>query len=148
MAGYPGEEIHRDLEEARAKHQAERRKLGHSPYNDRRWRRRAKDFLVLHPCCAGCGEPAQICDHITPLSWRDDDPLLSSVQSLCKRCAGVKWKLEQKFKRGEVTEDDLVMSSKAAQKLRHEKLGADIDGMPLSPEHPWRQTINDRKGLK
>jgi len=143
------EAIHADLEAGRARHQAERRRQGYSPYNDRRWRKRAEEYLALHPICVGCGKPAQCCDHVLPLSVRDDDPLLSPVQSLCRACHIVKQqKIESAYKRGECDESALMMDSPFAQRMLPSKLGCDTAGMPLSEDHPWRQTINARKGLK
>jgi 5-methylcytosine-specific restriction endonuclease McrA len=93
------EAVHKDMEEARA---ARRRQSGKSPYNDRRWQNRSKQYLFLHPVCIGCGAPSEVCDHVVPLSVRGDDPLLSPIQALCKICHARKWSLEQAFKRGEI----------------------------------------------
>lgn len=53
----------------------------------REWESLRAEFLRLHPCCAFCGAPATVVDHITPhkgdkaLFWR-----WSNLQSLCKPC--------------------------------------------------------------
>jgi 5-methylcytosine-specific restriction enzyme A len=56
------------------------------------WRKRAKNWLATHPCCALCAArglavPATICDHITPDRNADWLTFLSApVQSLCAPC--------------------------------------------------------------
>lgn len=50
------------------------------------WDRARKEFLLLNPVCAICGEPATVVDHITP--HKGDKALFWSVanwQPLCAR---------------------------------------------------------------
>jgi hypothetical protein len=142
-------DIHAEMEEARSLRR--RRQQTGKPYNNRAWQNRSKQFLFNHPVCLGCGARSQVADHIVPLGARGDDVLLSPIQPLCYACHGIKFLLDVKFKRGEVTEADLMMDSAVAQALRRSKpakYACDVSGISLDPNHPWRQEINRRKGLK
>jgi hypothetical protein len=57
--------IHRDLEESRARKQAEHareRERAQRPHNDRTWQAESADFLEANPQCLGCGNPSEVCD--------------------------------------------------------------------------------------
>ena len=97
-----------------------RQRLGQS--KNERFKR---EHLFLHPLCAECERQGRVrlaveLDHIVPLhqngpDW-DVDP--SNAQGLCVPCHREKTVRE----RGGVP-----------------KLGADADGWPLDPNHPWRR---------
>jgi 5-methylcytosine-specific restriction protein A len=67
--------------------------LGH--FEKARFRRLRHSFLIRHPLCARCREPATILDHIRPhrgvvaLFWDQ-----TNWQTLCARCHGRKTALE------------------------------------------------------
>jgi 5-methylcytosine-specific restriction protein A len=98
-----------------------RAKPGASGLYDRAWRKRRAQHLKANPLCAfhlrqGRAVSATIADHVTP---HRGDPVLFAgpIESLCKTCHdGPKQELE---------------------KSGHVK-GADRDGVPLDPSHPWR----------
>lgn len=54
---------------------------------DHRWRKARLEFLLMHPICAMCGQPATVVDHIKP--HRGDDRLFwdrTNWQALCRTC--------------------------------------------------------------
>jgi 5-methylcytosine-specific restriction protein A len=60
-------------------------------YNTRRWRRRAKTQLALHPLCVYCLEqgivaPADVADHIVPHKCDAHLFFYGALQSLCDAC--------------------------------------------------------------
>ena len=62
-----------------------------SLYHSRLWRDLRLAFLAEHPCCALCGAPATIADHITP--HRGNEELFFSwdnLQALCQSCHSAK----------------------------------------------------------
>lgn len=62
-----------------------------SLYHSRRWREMRLAFLAENPCCALCGAPASIVDHIEP--HRGDGQLFydeGNLQSLCQSCHSAK----------------------------------------------------------
>jgi 5-methylcytosine-specific restriction endonuclease McrA len=89
---------------------------------DRRWRKRREQQLREHPLCRLCmailgrATAATVADHITP---HRGDPVLFAgpLQSLCKSC-----------------HDSWKQSAEAGRSLFK---GADRNGMPLDPRHPW-----------
>jgi 5-methylcytosine-specific restriction endonuclease McrA len=93
------------------------------PYNYR-WQRARERWLRQHPLCAICQargviEAAEVVDHIVP--HRDDPALFwdkANWQSLSKRC-----------------HDSLKQSLEKTGRIK----GADVNGLPLDPAHPWRR---------
>ena len=81
---------------------------------------RRRRWLSANPLCVACLEagrytPATEVDHIVPLHrGGPDDP--GNLQSLCSQCHARK------------TDADLNRTGKA---------GADANGMPTDPDHPW-----------
>ena len=66
-----------------ARHDARRPSARQRGY-DRQWEQARLDFLAQHPCCAMCGQPATVVDHVTP--HRGDKTLFwdrSNWQALC-----------------------------------------------------------------
>ena len=63
----------------------------------REWEKARAEFLRLHPCCAMCGDPAQLVDHIRP--HKGDKALFwnwNNWQALCTPChSRVKQRLER-----------------------------------------------------
>ena len=60
-------------------------------YGTARWRAMRLAFLAEHPCCAMCGAPASVVDHVEP--HRGDEALFYSeenLQSLCQSCHSAK----------------------------------------------------------
>ncbi len=96
---------------------------------DRRWRKRREQQLRAHPLCRLCMDvravvtAATVADHITP---HRGDPVLfeGPLQSLCKPCHD---------------------SWKQALENGGNMKGSDLHGYPLSPSHPWRKAIDERR---
>ncbi|MFC2967722.1 HNH endonuclease signature motif containing protein [Acidimangrovimonas pyrenivorans] len=68
------------------RHDARRPSAAQRGYNHE-WRKARVEFLRLHPCCAMCGAPADVLDHVKP--HRGDMVLFwdrSNWQPLCKSC--------------------------------------------------------------
>ncbi|WOC15400.1 HNH endonuclease [Pseudochrobactrum sp. MP213Fo] len=58
---------------------------------DREWQRARHAWLVVHPSCVGCGQPATLVDHIITIRnapHRRLDP--TNFQSMCSTCHGRK----------------------------------------------------------
>ncbi len=74
---------------ATRRRQEEGRPSAHSRGYGADWRARRAQYLLEHPDCVRCGEPATEVDHIMPLSagGADDE---GNYQSLCKTCHSVK----------------------------------------------------------
>ena len=90
-------------------------------YGSARWRSLRDRFRRTHPLCR-CGRPGKIVDHVKPRSERPDLALeWSNLETLCAQCHGEKSGAD---KRGEVFQ------------VRY---GCDVDGNPLSADHPWNQ---------
>lgn len=91
-------------------------------YNTARWIKRRLVHLSAHPLCEYCRRrgivrAATVVDHKTP--HKGDERLFfdeSNWQSLCKDCHD---------------------SVKRAEEHGRLTLGADADGQPLDPSHPW-----------
>ena len=94
----------------------------HYLYNTARWIKGRRRFLDKHPLCLYCQRrglvrAATIVDHVIP--HKGDERLFfdeSNWQPLCKTC------------------HDQV---KQAEEHGRMVLGADADGVPLDPRHPW-----------
>ena len=95
-------------------------------YNLKAWHQLRARQLRLEPCCRFCRQagrvvPATVVDHIEP--HRGDMTLFldpQNLQSLCKSC------------------HDSV--KQAAEKRGGLARGADLDGIPLDPRHPWNRS--------
>ena len=77
----------REAIRARGRRHDARRPTAHKRGYDTRWRQLRAEFLRKHPCCAFCGDPAEVVDHIR--RHRGNPALLynwNNLQSLCKRC--------------------------------------------------------------
>ncbi|WP_082477264.1 HNH endonuclease signature motif containing protein [Rhizobium sp. Leaf371] len=65
---------------------------------DSKWDKERKAYLLAHPTCATCGEPATVVDHVIP--HRGDKKLFwsrSNWQPLCTPChSSTKQRLERK----------------------------------------------------
>lgn len=91
-------------------------------YNTTRWKKRRLAYLALHPLCVYCRRrgivrAATVVDHVKP--HKGDEVLFfdeSNWQSLCKDCHD---------------------SVKRAEEHGRLVLGADADGQPMDPRHPW-----------
>lgn len=55
-------------------------------YLSRAWREFSKWFRVCNPLCCECQRPAQLVDHITPISHGGAKLDPANVQSMCTRC--------------------------------------------------------------
>ncbi len=96
-----------------------------------RWQKARAAFLREHPLCTHCQRrglvtSATIVDHVTP--HRGDEVLFWDVenwQPLCKPCHD-SWK--QAIEKGK------------------EAWGADGNGLPTSPAHPWNRNDTGRGG--
>ena len=93
--------------------------------NNPRWRKLRAAFLQQHPLCVYCRQmgrttAANTVDHIRPHSG-ENDPLCwdwNNLQALCGSChSGPKQSLDR------------------TGRLR----GADREGRPLDPNHPWNR---------
>jgi hypothetical protein len=95
-------------------------------YDSPEWRQRSRDHLRLNPLCVRCGEPAKLCDHITPVRPNDrDGVLLGPIQSQCRRCHFSKSRVEQ-GERGD------------KPKVRRQFVRIDTaTGLPLAGEPHW-----------
>ena len=85
------------------------------------WTQLAARFLAASPQCWGCASigvttRATMLDHIVPMADAPERLLeTSNLQPLCKHCHDVvKRDLERRWKRGEITADDLRMGSRVA----------------------------------
>ena len=70
-------------------------------YSTGRWKREARSFLAMNPCCATCGKSSTIVDHRTP--HRGDVGLFWAQvnwQSLCRRCHNAKTGRETRARAG------------------------------------------------
>jgi hypothetical protein len=91
---------------------------------DHQWDRLAKRHLRIRPVCAvtGCGKPAKHVDHVVPVAvapHRRLDP--TNLQGLCHACHN---RLTAAYDKGSIAGV------------------CDVDGLPLDPNHPWRQPDN------
>jgi 5-methylcytosine-specific restriction enzyme A len=98
------------------------------PYTTHRWQRLRKHKLRQNPlceCCIKIGriEPANVVDHITPISNGGDPyPALDWLASLCARHHKAKTRAEQ------MGGENYMLK------------GCDVFGNPLDPNHPWYKT--------
>lgn len=99
--------------------------MANSPY-DRHWQKRRAEQLRKHPLCNFCVRhgkvtAATVADHIQP--HRGDAVLFAGpLQSLCKHCH------DSRKQELEITGRDWVS-------------GADLQGYPLDPNHPWNREL-------
>lgn len=91
------------------------------------WVRTSQEYRVEHPLCEICKAngrlvPSIHVDHHTVPLWkrlRDDEDCFDRLRALCAPC------------HSRVT---------AAEKTGGvEKMGCDVDGIPLAPSHPWNK---------
>ncbi|WP_431471940.1 HNH endonuclease [Nonlabens sp. SCSIO 43208] len=74
-------------------------------YNSRTWRKTRKLFLENNPLCIHCERlgvttPANVVDHIIPISEGGDKLNTKNLQPLCKKCHEKKSASESAKKRG------------------------------------------------
>ena len=85
-------------------------------YSSWKWRKFSSDFLRLHPICAICGAPAEVCDHkdmtadmmVDAYGGFDYDP--SHYQALCRSCNTRKGTREDRVMRAAYQRDLTAIS--------------------------------------
>lgn len=98
------------------------------PYSTARWQRLRERHLSIEPLCRGCLPrivPANTVDHIVAVS--DGGPAFPDHDGLASYCPSCH---SAKTARG--TEAGAAKSSKPRR-------GCDVDGRPLSSDHPWKR---------
>ena len=55
-------------------------------YNSAQWKKIRKQVLMQEPFCRICGYPAQMVDHIVPISQGGSKTDYSNLQPLCQSC--------------------------------------------------------------
>jgi hypothetical protein len=114
------------------------------------WYKRSDRQLRANPlclCCSAVGivRPAELSDHIVPVS-NGGDLLRGGLQSACKSCHdGVKRKLEQLYRQGKCNVEDLRLDSKMAQQLRRQQRGMmryEVTGKPLFEDEPLASPLS------
>jgi hypothetical protein len=113
-----------------------------------RWYKRSARHKRQNPTCLCCSairvtRPAEIADHVVPVTAQDGDLLKGEIQSCCRRCHDtVKRALEALFQQGKCRVEDLKLDSKMAQRLRRRQpstMRYGIDGRILDPDDPSNQ---------
>ncbi len=92
-------------------------------YNTQRWKRWRRYWIEAHPLCALCEArgkitAATICDHVEPHGGDAGRFWAGPFQSLCKLCHD---------------------GAKAEQENTGKLRGANTEGNPLDPNHPWNK---------
>jgi 5-methylcytosine-specific restriction endonuclease McrA len=95
--------------------------LGPHPHGTARWQRIRHDQLTREPLCRYCAAmgrdtPATVADHIEPHRRDPEKFWHGALQSLCAPC-----------------HDGAKQAEERGSGLR----GADVDGLPVDPGHPW-----------
>jgi hypothetical protein len=115
-----------------------------------RWYKRSARHKRQNPTCLCCSairvtRPAEIADHVVPVTAQDGDLLKGEIQSCCRRCHdGVKRRLEQLYSQGKCTIADLRLDSDMAKRLRRQQRGTmryGLDGRPLDDPDVGREPL-------
>ena len=64
------------------------------------WRKFRRWWIMRNPVCARCDRPAEMVDHIIPISAGGAKLDVGNVQSLCWRCHASKTGVERSARRG------------------------------------------------
>ena len=112
----------RDGEPLRIANDMKRNEYNHL-YQTTKWRKIRSDYLLRNPLCVMCRQdglytPASVCDHIDPHKGNETKFYSGPFQALCK------------------THHD---STKAREEYRGVKIGGDVDGIPIDPQHHWNK---------
>jgi len=75
-------------------------------YNSRTWRTLRKYVLSGEPLCRSCGVPAQVVDHIRPISQGGAKLDIENLQPLCSRCHNKKSSKEGREKMRESHDEE------------------------------------------